>query len=362
MLVRNINGKQVAIDTSKGSSIFLKQEDLDRFGLNPNNCSLNNIELCIKGDSEVVPFELTWELTNHCNLNCPFCYIHNHTKCEDVSFEMAKPYLDEMISMGLIRATLTGGECTLNKDFKAIYKYLKENGVLVDVYTNGVKLDEEIISLFKEFPPNRVEMTIYNSYANQPSPYENALLLKSCGINVLIKFTVTTVTLPFFDEVKDWCSTNKFSFKFDTDITDAFDDTATSKYQIGLDDKIKLDRIRAKNASSKRKMSCFSCGAGNVSFHINSHFALGLCCRDEERYDLKDSTFAECYSNMVDKILMYKYLPYTNCTTCFAKSICRMCYLRANKKVDSNGLTVVEAPKDFCKRTQEYYKMLFDVQ
>lgn len=360
MLVRNINGKQVAIDVNKGSSVFLTQEDLEQFGIDPSSCSLNNIELCLKGDSEVVPFELTWEITNRCNLNCPFCYIHNHTHCEDISFETAKPYIDEMISMGLIRATLTGGECTLNKDFKKIYKYFKENGVLVDVYTNGILLDDDIFSLLEEYPPNRVEMTIYNSFESQPAPYQNALRLQANNINVLIKFTVTTTTLPYFEEVNNWCKLHKFPFKFDTDITDAFDDTATSKYQISLDEKIKLDRIRAKSGMPKRKMLCFTCGAGNVSFHINSHFELGLCCRDANRHNLLESTFSECYSMMTRKIKVFKNLLYHNCTTCFAKSICRMCFLRAEKRIAGNGLPYLVAPEDFCKRTQEYYKKLFN--
>ena len=359
MVIREINGKQVAVDTNKGSSIFLKKEDLDNFGINPNCCSLNDIELCLKGNSEVVPFELTWELTNRCNLNCPFCYIHNHTHCNDISFDTAKPYIDEMIDLGLVRATLTGGECTLNKDFKTIYKYLKEKGVLVDVYTNGIMIGDDIISLFDEFPPNRVEMTIYNSFDAQPAPFETALKLQERHINVLVKFTVTTTTFPYFEEVQNWCTTNNLSFKFDTDITDAFDNSSTSKYQIDLESKIKLDKIRAKNTRPKKKMLCFSCGAGNVSFHINSHFELGLCCRDKDRFSLLNTSFTKCYSDMVEKIMMFKNKPYINCTACFAKSICRICYLRSNKIKWPTGSVSVEVPSEFCKKTQEYYKMLF---
>lgn len=359
IVVRKINEKEIAVDINKPSSILFHKEDIDKYGINLEKNSLNDIEKLLKADSEVVPFELTWEITNRCNLNCPFCYIHNHVYYNDVSFETAKPYLDEMISSGLIRATLTGGECTLNKDFERIYRYLKENGVLVDVYTNGILLNNNIFTLFDEYPPNRVEMTIYDSINNQPKPYENALKLKNNNINVLVKFTVTTTTLQYFEEVRDWCSTNGFSFKFDTDISDAFDESHTSKYQIELSEKVRLDRIKANNKSSKKDMTCFSCGAGNVSYHINSNFELGLCCRDKDRYPLIGSSFVDRYSEMKRKILKFKHQPYEGCSMCFAKPICRMCFLRAIKAESPGGTVILKAPEKFCIDTQKYYKCLF---
>lgn len=362
MIVRNINGKQIAVDEHKGHSILLHEDDIEKYNIDPQKSTLNEIEIFLKGESEVVPFELTWEITNRCNLNCPFCYIHNHVNYKDVSFEIARPYLDEIVSMGLIRVTLTGGECILHKDFRKIYVYFKEKGVLVDIYTNGILLDEEIFALFDELPPNRVEMSIYDSITNQSKPYENALRLKNNNINVLIKCTVTTMTLPFFDEIREWCSSNKVDFKFDTDISDAFDGSQTSQYQIGLTDKIRLDKMRIKSKMPGRKMKCFSCGAGNVSYHINSNFELGLCCRDLERYPLLGSTFHDSYNEMVDKILKYKNMPYENCTKCFAKSICRMCYLRALKKDCPDGSIRLKASKKFCEETQKYYTYLFNEQ
>ena len=359
IVVRKINEKEIAIDTKKPSSILFHKEDVDEYGIKSEKTTLNDVETILKSDSEIVPFELTWEITNRCNLNCPFCYIHNHVNHKDVSFETAKPYLDEMISLGLIRATLTGGECTLNKDFEIIYRYFKENGVLVDVYTNGIMLNESIFALFNEYPPNRVEMTIYDSINSQPKPYENALKLKKSNINVLVKFTVTTVTVQFFEEVKDWCSVNGFQFKFDTDISDAFDESQTSIYQIDLNEKIRLDKIRANNRMSEKKMTCFSCGAGNVSYHINSNFELGLCCRDKDRYPLIGSTFTDRYLEMKQKILKYKHLPYEGCSMCFAKPICRMCFLRAIKKPSLDGSISLKVPEKFCEDTRKYYNCIF---
>lgn len=279
--------------------------------------------------------------------------------CKDITFDEAKKCMDEMISKGLIRVTLTGGECTLNKDFIKIYKYFKENGVLVDVYTNGVLLNDEIFEVFAELPPNRVEMTIYNSYDNEPRPYQNALRFKKQNINVLIKFTVATTTIQYFDFVKTWCEENHFKFKFDTDITDALDNSETSVYQIDTEEKIRLDKLRVHNASPKSGMKCFSCGAGNVSFHINSHFGLGLCCRDEKRYSLFENSFEEAYAKMCETIMRFKYMPYGNCNNCFARPICRMCYLRCRKIENADGSIAIEAPIEFCEATRKYYKALF---
>lgn len=359
LVVRNINGRQIAVETSKSSSIYLRESDLKESGIDALDCNLYSIELFLKGSTDIVPFELTWELTNNCNLNCPFCYIHNHVHCKDISFEIAKPYIDEMILNGLFRVTLTGGECTLNKDFLTIYRYFKENGVLVDVYTNGVVINPSIFETFEKLPPNRIEMTIYNSYANDPRPYHNALEFQKRGFNVLIKFTLTKTTIPYFNFVKTWCGEHNFSFKFDTDIFDAYDNSNTNAYQIDIEDKIRFDRLRAKNVFPKREMLCFSCGAGNVSYHINSKFELGLCCKDCNRFSLLDTSFTEAYAKMKSLIMEFKNKAYSNCNNCFARPICRMCYLRCIKSTDEHGNTTLTVPESFCKATQEYYKKLF---
>lgn len=113
------------------------------------------------------PISGVYELTSRCNLDCRMCYVHNacsnSLREKELSTDQWKRIFEEAFDLGLIYATLTGGECLLRKDFKELYLYLWHKGVYVSVLTNGVLLDEEYISFFKQYMPNYIQISLYGS-------------------------------------------------------------------------------------------------------------------------------------------------------------------------------------------------------
>lgn len=153
------------------------------------------------------PLSGTFELTPRCTLDCKMCYIHNKANDRAV-IEQEKPtewWLDlakKAQEKGMLLLLLTGGECMLRKDFEEIYLACKKMGLLVTINTNATLIDEEKIRLFKKYPPQRVNITLYGmsreTYGNlcgAPEAFDRVLwaikALKEAGINIKINYTVT---------------------------------------------------------------------------------------------------------------------------------------------------------------------------
>ena len=110
------------------------------------------------------PYVATFELLSKCNFKCIHCYLGVHRQeTDELSFEQVKHIINELKHAGVIQIALTGGECTLRKDFIDIYKYVKENGFIVTVFTNASNVSDELIECFKKYPPFSVEISLYGA-------------------------------------------------------------------------------------------------------------------------------------------------------------------------------------------------------
>lgn len=163
--------------------------------------------LFAKATSSGTPLSGTFELTPRCTLDCKMCYIHNKATDRDViekekSTEWWIDLAKKTQEAGMLLLLLTGGEPLLRKDFNEIYLACKKMGLLISVNTNATRINEEKIKLFKENPPQRVNITLYGmsreTYGNLcgvPEAFDRVLwaikALKEADINVKINYTVT---------------------------------------------------------------------------------------------------------------------------------------------------------------------------
>lgn len=77
-------------------------------------------------------------LTNRCNMACVYC--SNDAPRRDMTAALCDKVVESVISMGVSRVGLTGGEPTLHPRFWQIAEQLSRNGVAVAVNTNGSTL------------------------------------------------------------------------------------------------------------------------------------------------------------------------------------------------------------------------------
>lgn len=138
------------------------------------------------------PFVAGIELLPQCNFKCVHCYIESDRieNKSSMDFDEIKGMIDILVNHNCIELFLTGGEVLLHKDFIRIYKYAKEQGLLVSVLTNGSLITEEHIKLWKEYPPELVSITLYGATAEtyqKVTGVKNGYALVKKAIEKLIK-------------------------------------------------------------------------------------------------------------------------------------------------------------------------------
>jgi sporulation killing factor system radical SAM maturase len=95
--------------------------------------------LSVTGSTECfVPIALTLQLTNGCNLTCPFCYASSGARRErELSAAEWIGVLHRMTTRGVLSVTLTGGEPTLAEGFREVLAAASGLATSVAVFSNG---------------------------------------------------------------------------------------------------------------------------------------------------------------------------------------------------------------------------------
>lgn len=92
------------------------------------------------------------ELTNSCNLSCPYCHsIPNHGGENILSDERLQQLLEEAKEQGVSTIIVSGGEPLISKRIWKFSELIKKMGFLSDLCTNGVAVTEKIAKRISEY-------------------------------------------------------------------------------------------------------------------------------------------------------------------------------------------------------------------
>ena len=111
-----------------------------------------------------IPYHGSFELTPLCNLDCKMCYVHLQdpsVRHRMLSGEQWISLIQQAIDEGMMEAMLTGGEAMTHPAFWDIYMYLINHGIVTQVKTNGLLLNEEAIKRFQQYPPFKLDISLY---------------------------------------------------------------------------------------------------------------------------------------------------------------------------------------------------------
>ena len=167
-----------------------------------------------KTRSADIPYSGSFELTPLCNLNCKMCYVHLQdpsVTSRMLSGEQWLTLIQEAIDQGMMEALLTGGEAMTHPAFWDIYMYLLNHGVITQVKTNGLLLDEEAIARFQAYPPFKLDISLYGcdsaSYVAVTGVDAYAQVVRhirmavSAGLTVQIMITPSRYMSPWTEQV-----------------------------------------------------------------------------------------------------------------------------------------------------------------
>ena len=358
MVVREINNVRFAVVPSYSNKILLNDETYNLMN-QPSSVMLDDLSDFIESRSEkAIPLSLHWHMTTRCNFSCPFCYIRDNNHTENYSYDEVILIIDDMIEQGLLKATLSGGECLIAKDFTKIYRHLKENGVFVSIYTNGSLIDDELLALFRELPPFSVEITFYNCNFSS-APFINAEKLLSNGINVIGKVTVTKENICTFEEIDHWCKDRSIETKVETDLFNGNNLEDVSNHLIDSIQLEKFDMIRFSEYFAKAKNQIkpkkgFYCHASKTCIHLSPDLDLSLCYKMKNTWSLKEHCFKDAYETLQVYIDSLKNECLVGCKGCEAAFMCKMCLAVAEQHRTSNGVSF-HVPEGYCNTIKSRY-------
>jgi MoaA/NifB/PqqE/SkfB family radical SAM enzyme len=92
--------------------------------------------------------KVEWNLGKRCNYDCTYCPAEIHDNSSPhTDIDILKSTVDQLVGLGNIRISFTGGEPTVHPKFEELVNYCKHVGVgWVSVTTNGTRLPEWYIN------------------------------------------------------------------------------------------------------------------------------------------------------------------------------------------------------------------------
>lgn len=190
-----------------------------------------------------IPISCTIEIISDCNLRCNHCYIDEDIRKNRMSVEDFKSIVDQFKALGGLYLAITGGEVMLHRSFEEMYIYAYKKGLIVTVLTNGSAFRKSTIQVFKDYPPRRVEITLYGFSAEsykETTRYnvfnqvkKNIKNLINNNIKLLLKSFVMSTNVKDFPLIYDFAKNHDIPFKYDYVILSNRNDPRR-KFQISI--------------------------------------------------------------------------------------------------------------------------------
>ena len=330
----------------------------------------------VKAREKGIPLYGLFELTPLCNLDCKMCYVHLNASqlngASVLSVEQWKDIMSQAHSMGLMNASLSGGECLTYPGFDEIYMFLRGLGVRTGIKTNGVLLNKERIDFFQKYPPREIIVSLYGSsnetyrsvtgHAVFDVVYENLLHLKNAGYPVSIAITPSRY---MYEDMKNILALAKrlgFPFSVNLALIPPRKETGRERCDLSWSEYVETYKL-LKEVNSSRSFplddsqlpECgkngkpsfgLSCGAGRSFFSVNWKGFISACENlNSLRISLLEESFSEAWKKIYADALSYP-LP-MECNGCAYNKVCFHC---AAYRSDRNNIG--HCDPNMCERTK----------
>ena len=348
--------------------------------------------LCEKATINHTPINAILELTPLCNMNCEMCFVR--LSPEEMKHKGRLRTKEEWISLGkdmcdagTLFVLLTGGEPLLHPEFREIYVSLRKMGMILTVNTNGTLIDEEWADFFMEYPPRRINITLYGKddhtykeLCHYQAGYEKTLkaikLLQNRKISVKINGSITPSNVDDLDALVLIVEKINAVWKFDTymypasrerSIAFSQDSRLTAeqaaqarvelmKKRMGKKDfyQFTSDFIKSANAESGEYISQpVSCRAGRSSFIVNWQGYMRPCVMmSEPTIPVFELGFQSSWARLVRAVSEIRLSP--KCSACPHREVCQTC--AACAFLESGSYDGV--PDYMCRYTEESFRLL----
>lgn len=172
-----------------------------------------------------VPLSAMIEIADRCNEKCIHCYQVQGQKGE-MSFEEVCQTLDQLAEMKVLFLTISGGEALLRRDFFDIVAHARNRGFVIKLYTNGLRVTEEVARRLHEHAVQEVQISVYSSdpamhdwVTGVPGSWEKTIAgvkhLAAHGVPTLLKTPVMGINEDDADAFIALCKDLGVNYMFD---------------------------------------------------------------------------------------------------------------------------------------------------
>jgi MoaA/NifB/PqqE/SkfB family radical SAM enzyme len=153
-----------------------------------------------------------FQVTRRCNLKCIYC--SEADTLPDAKLSDIKKMIDKLVSHGLKRISITGGEPLLRDDIEEILKYVKEKNVNITLSTNGMCLDEKKLGRLRPYIDNirfsiRGLKKIHNQITGNNQSFDKVIesikLCRKIGLPISVVATIVTENYQHMEEIARLC-------------------------------------------------------------------------------------------------------------------------------------------------------------
>ncbi len=310
-----------------------------------------------KARAERWPLNGSIELTFRCNLNCVQCYCNlpagdTQARAQELSSDEIRSLVDQIVAQGCLWLCFTGGEPLLRPDFSEIYLYAKKKGLIVNLFTNGTLIDEHVADFLAEWPPRRIEVTMYGitertyeAVTRVPGAFARCRrgidLLLERGLPLMLKTTVTTLNAHEVPEIRRFAKERGLRYRYDPLLIPRLDGSKEpTSYRIPPAQVVELDRLDGGRVEVLGELSdkyrgsigdeaLFGCGAGRNGFNVDPYGNLGLCMSNRyHTYSLREGSFEEGWREYIPSVraLTAEGQPGDDeCRSCTKIALCGQC-------------------------------------
>ncbi len=291
-------------------------------------------------------------LNYDCNLKCKHC-CNPKTMCEKkITYKIAKKIIDDAYISGINEICLTGGECTINKDFIRIAEYIRSKHLKLYIFTNGQKFydDKILFNKIVKLYPTTIQISLYSmkpeihdyitqvkgSYYKTINTIQN---FRAQNINVLVSCFQTAYNLNEDTEVKKYTKTIGAQFLTGcTFINNINNNNLSSKISSKEIENYYIKNIDIKRIRNKfEKNNELICSAGVDKLCITPNLDITPCIYFDYILGNYNSTTIEDVKNKIIPKFHKKFIT-KNLKDCFNYDYCEYCtYCPTYTENDNSG-------------------------
>ncbi len=354
-----INGESIEECVNRSISYsFIAGKDSSQILVDKTSAPIETQEFLAKRfGNHPFPTSIHIEIASECNERCIHCYIPHEFKQDLMDEKLFYKILHQSQEMNLLHITISGGEPMLHPHFLDFLRECRKSDMSVNILSNLILLNDEMIDEMKQNPLLSVQTSIYSM---QPKVHDSithkkdslnktvASVLKLIENHIPVQVSCPILKNNFYSykDVQEWATEHKISAGVDFSIIAKYNhnkenlDCRLSSEELKniISEKINNDssyveELKKEISDNKKKTdNDYICSVCNSSICIGPNGDVFPCVgwADKIVGNIWDQTLHYIWikSDKVKYLRTIRRRDFIECKHCSSKDFCTLCMVR----------------------------------